>query len=116
MRWGKKFAVGTLAVVMGAGGTGLFVAAPAQAVGKYSCKAYASLDKLGRPTAYSACKSGGTKAVGTHRVQIKCDQVQGAREQVVTHTLYGPWVGPGKKSTVRCGTKNFLRGFSVQTR
>ncbi|GAA3928781.1 hypothetical protein GCM10022244_42330 [Streptomyces gulbargensis] len=116
MRWGKKLASGTLAVMLGAAGTGLLAAAPAQAAGKYACKAYASMDKLGRPTAYSTCKSGGGKAVKQHRVVIKCDQVQGAREHVMTWTLHGPWVGPGQKSHVRCGTKNFLRGFSAQTR
>ncbi|MEJ8657708.1 hypothetical protein [Streptomyces sp. MS1.AVA.4] len=116
MRWGNKFAAGTLAVVLGAGGAGLLAAAPAQAAGKYSCKAYASMDKLGRPTAYSTCKAGGGKKVAKHRVQIKCDQVQGARERVVTITLHGPWVGPGQKSNVKCGFKNYLRGFSVQTR
>ncbi|MGW0556237.1 MULTISPECIES: hypothetical protein [unclassified Streptomyces] len=116
MRWGKKFATGTLAVMMGAAGTGLIAAAPAQAAGKYSCKGYASMDKLGRPTAYSTCKAGGGKAVSKHRVKLTCDQVQGAREHVVTHTVYGPWVGPGQKSNVRCGFKNYLRGFGVQAK
>ncbi|MFJ9433387.1 hypothetical protein ACIRQY_27545 [Streptomyces sp. NPDC101490] len=116
MRWGKKIAAMSLTVMMGAVGTGLLAAAPAQAAGKYTCKATASMDKLGRPNASSVCKAGGGKAVAKHRVVIKCDQVQGAREQVMTWTLYGSWVGPGQKSTVRCGTKNFLRGFSVQTK
>ncbi|WP_405598528.1 hypothetical protein OG741_16395 [Streptomyces sp. NBC_01410] len=118
MRWGKKFATGTLAILMGATATGLVTAAPAEAAtAKYACKAYADMDGIGRPTAYSTCvKKGSGKAVRLHRVEIKCDQVQGARETVVTYTLYGPWVSPGKKSNVRCGTKNFLRGFKVQTK
>ncbi len=102
--------------MLGAAGTGLLTAAPAQAAGKYTCKAYADMDRLGRPNAYSTCKGGSGKAVAKHRVVIKCDQVQGAREHVMTWTLYGLLVGPGQKSTVRCGTKNFLRGFSVQTK
>ncbi|MEV6553119.1 hypothetical protein AB0M57_31105 [Streptomyces sp. NPDC051597] len=116
MRWGNKAAAGALAVVLGAGGTGLIAAAPAQAAGKYTCKAYADMDKAGRPNAYSVCRGGGGKTVSQHRVEIKCDQVQGAREHVVTYTMHGPWVGPGQKSTVQCGFKNFLRGFSVQTK
>ncbi|HZX38920.1 MAG TPA: hypothetical protein VFF37_11400 [Streptomyces sp.] len=118
MRWGKKFATGTLAMLMGATATGLITVAPAEAAAaKYACKAYAKMDSLGRPTAYSSCaKSGSGKAVRLHRVEIKCDQVQGAREHVVTYTLHGPWVSAGKKSTVRCGTKNFLRGFKVQAK
>jgi hypothetical protein len=116
MRWGKKFAAGSLAVMLGVGGAGLIAASPAHAAGKYTCKAYASMDRIGRPTAYSTCKAGGGKGVSKHRVVIKCDQVQGAREHVMTWTLYGSWVGPGQKSNVHCGTKNFLRGFSVQTK
>ncbi|MEV6649422.1 hypothetical protein [Streptomyces sp. NPDC051219] len=118
MRWGKKFATGTLAIVMGATATGLITAAPAQAApAKYKCKAYGKLDGIGRPMAYSTCaRSAGGKAVRLHRVEIKCDQVQGAREQVVTYKLHGPWVSAGKKSNVRCGTKNYLRGFSIQTK
>ncbi|MCP3820509.1 hypothetical protein NLX86_21155 [Streptomyces sp. A3M-1-3] len=118
MQWGKRFATGALAMVMGASATGLITAAPAEAAGaKYKCKAYAKLDGLGRPTAYSTCsKSSGGKAVRLHRVEIKCDQVQGAREHVVTYTLHGPWVSAGKKSNVKCGFKNYLRGFSVQTK
>lgn len=116
MSWGKRLASGALAVTLGVAGTGLLAATPAQAAGKYTCKAYASMDKLGRPTAYSTCKAGSGKAVKQHRAVIKCDQVQGAREHVMTWTLYGPWVGPGQKSHVRCGTKNFLRGFSAQTK
>ncbi|MGW7490226.1 hypothetical protein [Streptomyces sp. NPDC054786] len=38
------------------------------------------------------------------------------RETLITCTMHGPWVKPGKKSRIHCGVKNFLRGGSVQTK
>ncbi|MEU3408585.1 hypothetical protein ABZ766_32205 [Streptomyces sp. NPDC006670] len=94
-------------------------AAPSQAAGgTYSCKGYAEMSKTGSPTAYSTCKADGNgRRVAQHRVVLKCDQVQGARESVVTYTRYGNWAGPNERSNVACAkTKNFLRGVSVETK
>lgn len=96
----------------------LTAAEPAEAApAKYKCKAYFQLDKWGRPEASSECwRSSKGKAVKKHRAKIVCDQAQGAREHVVEWALYGDWASPAKKSTVRCGFKNFLMGGGVETR
>ncbi len=121
MRWGKKIATGALAVLMGATATGLATAAPAEAAGaKYKCSiSKAGLD-WGRPSVTSSCKkSSSGKKVSKHRAMLKCDVVRGAgagAEHTIRYTEYGPWVSPGKKSSVKCGFRSFTAGFGVQTK
>ncbi|ULR51148.1 hypothetical protein [Streptomyces deccanensis] len=118
MSWGMRAVAGACAAVLMVPGLYLSMAGPAEAAPvRYRCKAYFQLGKLGRPEAYSECwRSRRGKAVNQHRARIVCEQVQGAREHLVKWTLYGDWASPKKKSTVRCGFKNFLMGGGVETR
>ncbi|NEB03303.1 hypothetical protein [Streptomyces sp. SID13726] len=118
MIWGKKAAAGALAAVLMATGTGLVAAGTAEAAGaKYKCKAEVHLD-LGRPKGTSSCKkSASGKGIGKHRVKLVCDVVRGrGNPHDISVTLFGPWVKPGKKSTVMCGFSSFTRSWSVETK
>ncbi|MFJ3878287.1 hypothetical protein ACIPW5_12590 [Streptomyces sp. NPDC090077] len=79
------------------------------------CKATASLDKLGRPTATSRC-SGRFPSGAAHRAVITCDIVQGAREHVVRRTFRSDWATTGSAVSVGCGFKAFLVGASSEVK
>ncbi|MFH8929412.1 hypothetical protein ACH4D4_20370 [Streptomyces pristinaespiralis] len=120
MRWGKKAATGSLAVMMAAAGAGLITAVPAEAAtAKYKCKASATLD-WGRPKATSSCsKSGSGKKITKHRVVLVCDVLRGTGTgagHTIPWTLKGDWKRPGEKSTVMCGFRSFLRSYKVETK
>ncbi|MEV0187618.1 hypothetical protein ACFVZ3_30160 [Kitasatospora purpeofusca] len=108
----KAFAVAGLA----AAALGL-VAAPSASAASIDggCSAKAHLDNLGRPTAESTC-SGRLPSGAAHRAKITCDVVMGSRETVVRSTYWGPWVGPGQTSSVRCGFKSYLASYSSEVR